>query len=335
MTAPDPWCTNRGMDLPTFEDVVVAKERLGKSVERTPVLRVPALDARAGAQLYLKAECLQRIGAFKARGAMNAVLSLSEASRRRGLVTFSSGNHGQAVALAGREAGVEVDVVMPEDAPSVKVDAVRALGGRVTFAGKTTPDRERVAREIAARSGGALIPPFDDAAVIAGQATATLELLEQAEERGATLDAVLVPVGGGGLLAGACLAVTGHPSRPRVVAVEPEAADAFRRSFEAKERVTVAPGTTIADGLKPVRVGELNFAIAMEHVAVAVTVSDGAISAAVRALLFEGKVLAEPSGACALAAALERLVPFAARRIGVIVSGGNVSPAVLRAALEG
>lgn len=323
------------MDLPTFEDVARAAERLRGRVERTPVLRVPSLDARAGAELFLKAECLQRIGAFKARGALNAVLSLPAVERSKGLVTFSSGNHGQAVALAGREEGVPVDVVMPEDAPSVKVEAVRALGARVTFAGKTTADRERVALQIVAETGAALIPPFDDARVIAGQGTATLELMEQAAERGVELDAVLVPVGGGGLLAGACLAAAGHASRPRVVAVEPEAADAFRRSHQASERVTVPVGATIADGLKPVRVGELNFAIAQQHVAAAVVVSDAAILRAMRALLLEGKVLAEPSGACALAAALERAVPVTGRRIGVILSGGNVSPEVLRAALEG
>ncbi|NUP11628.1 MAG: threonine/serine dehydratase [Polyangiaceae bacterium] len=322
------------MDLPTFEDVVFARERIRGRVETTPLLRVPRLDARAGVELFLKAESLQRIGAFKARGAMNAVLSLPEEGRRRGLCTFSSGNHGQAVALAGRELGVAVYVVMPEDAPAVKVESVRELGGEVTFAGKTTADREKVALEIVERTGAALVPPFDDASVIAGQGTATLELIEQAAARGAELDAVLVPVGGGGLLAGACLAASGHPTAPAVIAVEPEAADAFKQSFLAKERVSVDLRPTIADGLKPVRVGERNFAIASRIVREAITVSESAIARAVRALLFEAKLVVEPSGACALAAALERSLPSGVKRAGVILTGGNVAPAVLRRLID-
>lgn len=318
------------MKIPTFEDILRARERIAGRVLATPVLRVPALDARAGIELYLKAENLQRIGAFKARGAMNSVLCLPEDERRGGLVTFSSGNHGQAVALAGRELGVPVHVVMPEDASVVKVEAIRALGAEVTFAGKTTADRERVAMEIVDATGAALIPPFDDADVIAGQGTATLELLEQVRATGAELDAVLVPVGGGGLLAGACVVASGDPAHPAIIAVEPEAADAFKQSFDAKERVTIVSKPTLADGLKPVRVGALNFAIAMSHVTAAVTVSEQALASAFIALLFEAKLLVEPSGACSVAAALERKLPSGLKRVGVILSGGNVSPEVVR-----
>lgn len=323
------------MQLPSYAAVLAARARIDGKVSRTPVLRVPRLDELAGVELYLKAENLQRVGAFKARGAMNAVLALPAAARERGLITFSSGNHGQAVALAARDAGVKAHIVMPEDAPLVKVDAVKALGGEVTFAGKTTDDRYRVAHEIAERTGGTVIPPFDDANVIAGQGTATLELIEQAAEMGAAkLDAILVPVGGGGLLAGTCLAAVGHPSKPKVIAVEPETADAFSKSFAAKERVTIAPATTIADGLKPIRVGELNFEIAARVVSHSVVVDDDAIGRALVELLMNGKILVEPSGACALAAALERKLPPGVAKAGVILSGGNLAPAQLAQLVE-
>ncbi len=317
------------MKLPTYDDVLAARARLHGKVSLTPVLRVPRLDAIAGVELFLKAENLQRVGAFKARGAINAVLALPAAARAKGLVTFSSGNHGQAVALAARDAGVTAHVVMPEDAPAVKVEAVRALGGEVSFAGKTTDDRYRLAVSIAERTGATIIPPFDDANVIAGQGTATVELIEQAAELGAELDAVLVPVGGGGLLAGACLAAAGHPTKPKVIAVEPATADAFGQSFAAKERVTIAPAATIADGLKPIRVGESNFAIAGRLVSHSVVVDDDAIGRALVELLMHGKILVEPSGACALAAALGRKLPAGVRRAGVILSGGNLAPAQL------
>lgn len=310
---------------PTFEDVLAARERLRGRVIETPVLRSPALDSIAGAELYLKCENLQRIGAFKARGAMNAVLCLPEDRRRAGVVTYSSGNHGQAVALAASELGIKAWVAMPTDAPGVKVDAVRSLGAEVVFAGTTSADRYAEAVAISERTGAVIVPPFDDRDVIAGQATATLELLEQA----GGLDAVVVPVGGGGLLSGACLAVRARGAGARVVAVEPSAANALQESLRRGERARVTPGKTIADGLKPVEVGGLNFAIAREGVAHALTVEDDEIGRAAVRLLFSAKVLAEPSGAAALAAALERKIPGGPRRVGVIVSGGNVEPKVL------
>jgi threonine dehydratase len=311
--------------LPTFEDVLAARRRIAGRVFETPVLRVPALDEIAGAELHLKAENLQRIGAFKARGAMNAVLQLSKDERRAGIVTYSSGNHGQAVALAAREVGSKATVVMPTDAPTVKVDAVRALGAEIVFAGRTSADRYAEATRIAERTGAYVLAPFDDASVIAGQGTATLELLERTPD----LDAVLVPVGGGGLLAGACLAAAGKSPSTAIVSVEPEAASAFAESLRRGERTRVEPGPTIADGLRPVMVGDRNFAIARSRVAHALTVSEEAIGRAVVRLLLLGKVLAEPSGAAALAAALERLVPGSPKKVGVILSGGNVSPEVV------
>jgi threonine dehydratase len=301
------------------DDVVAAAAWLQGLVRRTPVLRVAALAAWAGAELWLKCENLQDIGAFKARGALHAASRLSPAARERGLVTYSSGNHAQAVALAARRFGVPATIAMPVDAPAVKVRGVERLGGVIVRAGTTSDDRRAAALEIVARTGAALIEPFDDDDVIAGQGTATLELLEEA----GTLDALVVPVGGGGLVAGACLACEGTDTK--VWAAEPVGCDAMGRSLAAGSRVPVPPGPTIADGLKPVMVGERNFAIARAHLAGALTVDDQELGVALVALLLAGKVLVEPSGAAALAAALRGL-PGAPRRVGVILSGGNVAP---------
>jgi threonine dehydratase len=311
------------------DDVRAAAERLRGRVVRTPAVRCPALDAQAGAELWLKAESLQRIGAFKARGALHAAGRLDAGVRARGLITYSSGNHAQAVALAAREYGVPADVAMPVDAPPIKLEAVRALGANVVLAGTTSSERKKAALEIQARTGGAMIEPFDDPDIIAGQGTATLELVEQVAEAtgGERLDALLVPVGGGGLVSGACLVCAGTPTR--VYAVEPRGCDAMGQSFARGERATVEPAPTIADGLKPVQVGERNFEIATRHLAGALTVTDDELGAAVVRLLFAAKLLVEPSGAAALAAALRGGLPGSPRRVGVILSGGNVEPKVL------
>jgi threo-3-hydroxy-L-aspartate ammonia-lyase len=304
--------------------VVAAAGRLAGLVHRTPVVRCEALDAAAGAELWLKCENLQRIGAFKARGALHAVGRLDPAARARGVITYSSGNHAQAVALAARHHGVTADIAMPEDAPAIKVDAVRALGARVVFAGRTSPERRRAALDIQARTRGVIVEPFDDPDIIAGQGTATLELLEQAAAAGATLDAILVPVGGGGLIAGACLAAVG--SGAAVIAVEPAGCDALHRSLAAGALVDVPPGPTLADGLKPNRIGELNFAVIRPRLAASLRVNDDEIGLALVRLLLSAKLLAEPSGAAALAAALRGGLPGSPRRVGVILSGGNVAP---------
>ncbi len=310
-----------------------AAARIEGRVRRTPVLRVEALDARAGAELWLKAECLQRIGAFKARGAMHAVGLLPAAERARGVITYSSGNHAQAVALAAKSYECHATIVMPTDAPAIKVAGVRALGGEVVFAGTTSDERKAVALELAARTGAVVVPPFDHPHIVAGAGTATLELVDEVAERtgGGTLDAILVPVGGGGLIAGACLAAA--PSGARVYGVEPHGCDALARSLEAGERVAVPPGPTLADGLRPTMVGRLNFAIARAHVAGSFRVDDHALGDALVALLVHGKVLVEPSGAAGLAVALAGGLPGAPRRIGVLLSGGNVDPAVVAALL--
>jgi threonine dehydratase len=308
--------------------VRAAAVRLAGLVVRTPVVRHPALDAIAGCELWLKAENLQRIGAFKARGALHAASRLAPAQRERGLITYSSGNHAQAVALAAAHFGVRATIAMPTDAPKVKLAGVRALGAEIVLAGTTSSDRYTAALEIEAKTGGVIIPPYDDPHIIAGQGTATLELLEEVHaQTGGTLDALLVPVGGGGLVAGACLAAA--PDRIAVHTVEPVGCDAMARSLSAGQRVAVAPAPTLADGLKPVEVGALNFAIAQHHVQGCMRVDDGELAVAMVTLLLHAKLLVEPSGAAALAAALRGGIPGTPGRVGVILSGGNVEPSLV------
>ena len=304
--------------------VTAAATFLRPLVTRTPVLRSRQLDVLAGAQVWLKAENMQRVGAFKARGAQYCVGRLSPEQRRAGIITYSSGNHAQAVALAARQHGITADIAMPTDAPNSKVEAVERLGARIHLAGTTSAHRHQAALQIQRRTGGTIIEPFDDPDIIAGQGTATLELFEQADEQGCTLDTLLVPVGGGGLIAGACLvaASRGVP----VYAVEPVGCDAMGQSLAAGERVTVAPQNTIADGLKPLRVGALNFALVKPLIAGALTVTDEHIGRTLSTLLWTVRTLVEPSGAAALAAALAHLLPGSPQHIGVILSGGNIGP---------
>ena len=309
----------------SVHEVRAAAERLAGRVVRTPALRCPALDARAGAELWLKAENLQRIGAFKARGALHAVGRLAPEVRARGVITYSSGNHAQAVALAAKEYAVRATIAMPVDAPAVKVAGVRTLGAEIVFAGTTSDERRAAALKVHAETGGAIVEPFDDADVIAGQGTATLELLEQVAAAGSQLDAIVVPVGGGGLIAGACLVA--EAAGVEVWSAEPTTCDAMARSLAAGERVAVPPGPTLADGLKPVRVGALNFEIARRVVRGSFAVDDAELGRALVGLLLHAKVLVEPSGAAALAGALKGTLQ--GRRVGVILSGGNVEPALV------
>jgi threonine dehydratase len=326
------------VELPTYQDVQAAAAFINRRVVRTPVIRCPVLDDIAGAELWLKAENLQHIGAFKARGALTAVGRMSPEERARGVLTYSSGNHAQAVALAAKIYGAPCQVTMPVDTPAIKIEAVRGLGAQVTFAGTTSADRKQAALEIRDRTGSIIIPPFDDRNIIAGQGTATLELFDEvaAQTGGATLDALLVPVGGGGLIAGACLVAAEHDCP--VYAVEPVGCDAMGQSLEQGERRRVEPGPTIADGLKPVQVGKLNLAIARQHVQAAFQVTDVELGRALVSLLVYAKVLVEPSGAAGLAVALRRgdaappaagPLPGAPKRVGVILSGGNLGAETL------
>jgi threonine dehydratase len=292
-------------------DVEAAARRLEGVANRTPVFTSRMLDERVGAQVFLKAESLQRGGAFKFRGAYNAISQLDEP----GVAAFSSGNHAQAVALAARLTGKQAVILMPLDAPPAKVEATRGYGAEVVTYDRYTEDREALGHALAEERGLALVPPYDDERVMAGQGTAALELLEQA----AGLDTVVAPVGGGGLIAGCATAIDGAA---RVVGVEPEAGDDTRRSLEAGERVAIDVPRTIADGLQVTAPGRLTFEVNARLVDEIVTVSDAEIVDAMRFLFDRMKLVTEPSGAVGVAALLTGRV--GGGRIGVILSGGNV-----------
>jgi threonine dehydratase len=306
---------------PSRDDVLAAAGRLKGQVVRTPVVRCAALDELAGAELWLKAENLQLVGAFKARGALNSLALLEPAVRARGVITYSSGNHAQAVAMAARRYQVPADIFMPVDAPRIKVAAVERMGARVTLVGTTSPERHEAALARQKETGAAIIEPFDHPHTIAGQGTATLELLEDAAAAGVELGALIVPVGGGGLIAGACLAA---PPKLPIVGVEPVGCDSMGQSIARGTIVPVNPAPTLADGLKPTRVGELTFEIARARLARCDTVSDDELAPAVAHLALLAKLVVEPSGAAGVALALRGAVP--ATRIGIILSGGNIAP---------
>jgi threonine dehydratase len=310
-------------------DIRAAASRLAPWIHQTPILTSRAVDERAGATVLFKCENFQRAGAFKFRGAMNAVLQLSDAERSAGVVTHSSGNHGQALALAGQLTGVPVCVVMPRTAPAIKVAATRSYGARIVLCEPTMAARQAGAKELIARHGYTLIHPFDDWRIIAGQGTLGLEFHAQSRP----LDMVICPVGGGGLISGTALAVHGEAPACRVIGVEPETADDARRSLAAG---AVMPGTdpaTIADGLR----GSLcrrTFAVIRRHVETIVTVSEMEIVEAMRFVWERLKIVIEPSSAVAVAAALSGKLPLAGLRVGIVVSGGNVELDALFEALK-
>ena len=301
----------------SLADVRAAAGRIAGLAHRTPVLTSAALDELAGARVLLKAENLQRTGSFKFRGACNAVASLGEAQRERGVATVSSGNHAQALALAARLHGVRAVILMPDDAPAGKLTATRGHGAEVVRFDRYGADREALLAELVAERGLVPIHPYDDERVMAGQGTVALELLEDA----GGLDLLLVPVGGGGLVSGCATAAAGV----RVVGVEPEAGDDARRSLAAGERVRIEVPRTIADGQQLPVPGELTFPVMRERVAAIEVASDAEIVAAMRLLFERVKTVAEPSGACALAALLAGRVDARGLRVGVVVSGGNVT----------
>lgn len=302
----------------SVDDVRDARERIAGRVHRTPVVTSRLLDQVAGLSLFLKCENLQRAGAFKIRGATNRIRAMSDGERRRGVVAYSSGNHAQAVALAAAEAGVDAKILMPTDAPRAKVAATKGYGATIVEYDRKTEDRAALARETAEREGRALVPPYDDPWIVAGQGTAAAELLEQVEG----LDAVVAPVGGGGLLGGTATACV-----ERGVAAwgaEPAAGDDTVRSLEAGERIRIEPPDTIADGARTRSPGELTFPILVERAAGVVRVPDEALVRAMALLLTRTKLLVEPTGALALAAVLDGRIPEGPERVGVILSGGNV-----------
>ncbi|HET6618161.1 MAG TPA: pyridoxal-phosphate dependent enzyme [Gemmatimonadota bacterium] len=314
-----------------YEDVLAASRRVRPHVHRTPVMTSRLIDEAAGMQLFFKCENLQRAGAFKARGAFNKLLSLSDKERARGVVAFSSGNHAQAVALASSTLGIDAKIVMPADAPLSKLEATRNYGATVVEYDRRAEDRDRIAQRIAGEEGRVIVPPYDDALVMAGQGTAALELLEDV----ADLDAVVTPVGGGGLLAGTATALDGVATRVLAFGAEPAEADDTARSLEAGERVRIAPPDTIADGARVEIPGEKTFPILMECAEAVVRVPDEALVRAMRLILTRLKILVEPTGALAAAAALEGLLPDDVERVGVILSGGNIDPTTLAELLAG
>jgi threonine dehydratase len=308
----------------TLDDVHAAAARLAGVAHRTPVLRSRTLDARTGASVHLKAECLQRGGAFKFRGAYNMISTLSEDARRRGVVAYSSGNHAQAVAIASGLLGSHATILMPADTPPAKMEATRGYGAEVVTYDRYTQDREALGAALAEERGGlALVPPYEHPAVIAGQGTAALELFRDVPD----VDLLVVPVGGGGLIAGCATAAKALRPGVRVVGVEPEAGDDTRRSLAAGERVRIETPRTIADGQQADIPGRLTFEVNRRLVDAVEVVSDAEILAAMAFLFDRMKLVAEPSGASALAALLAGRIDAAGSRVGVIVSGGNVGVA--------
>lgn len=313
----------------TIDEIYSARVRIAGVAVRTPLHRFLAREAPHGNEIWLKAESLQRTGSFKLRGAYNAVAGLGEEERQCGVITYSSGNHGQAVACAAALEGVRAVIVMPEDAMPIKVELTRRWGAEIVFAGRTSLDRQQRAMELIAEHGYIVIPPFDDARIIAGQGTAGLELLEQLPG----VEAVVVPVGGGGLISGISTAVKALRPEVTVIGVEPEGGADAKASLESGRLVTLDRVETVADGLRTSRIGELNFATIRECVDRIVTVSDEEALLAVGLLANEAKLVVEPSGAVAPAAVLFGRTGLEGTRVAAVISGGNVEPARLSACL--
>lgn len=303
----------------TLVDIRAAAERIAPHAHRTPIATCATLDRLAGRTLFFKCEHLQKVGAFKFRGACNAVLQLDAAQAARGVVTHSSGNHAQALALAARLRGVPAHIVMPGTAAAVKRRAVEGYGARVVTCAPTLEAREETAAAVLAETGGAFVHPYDDARVIAGQGTAALELLAQVEG----LDAIVAPIGGGGMVSGTAIAVRALAPHTRVIAAEPAGADDAARSKAAGQLLPQTAPQTVADGLRT-SLGQLTWPVVRDLVDQVITVGDDEILAAMRLLWERAKLLVEPSAAVALAAVLSEAFPASPRRVGIILTGGNV-----------
>ena len=306
--------------LPTFADVVAAAGRLEGHAHHTPVLRSGTLDGRLGAQVFFKCENFQRMGAFKFRGAFNALSRFDAAQRKAGAIAFSSGNHAQAIALSARLLGIPAVILMPADAPQAKVDATRGYGGEVILFDRYKQDREVLTREIAAQRGMTLIPPFDHPDVIAGQGTSAKELFDEV----GALDYLFVCMGGGGLLSGCALSARAMSPGCKVFGVEPQAGNDGQQSFRTGSIVRIPTPQTIADGAQTQAVGELTFAIIRRDVQDILTATDAQLVEAMRFFAERMKLVVEPTGCLGLAGALHGGVALAGKRVGVLVSGGNV-----------
>jgi threo-3-hydroxy-L-aspartate ammonia-lyase len=308
------------LQLPTFDDVQAAARRLHGLAHRTPVLRSATADRLLKAQLFFKCENLQRMGAFKFRGAFNALSQFSPQQRKAGVITFSSGNHAQAIALAARLLGIPATILMPLDAPQAKMEATRGYGGEVITFDRYTQDREALTRQLASERGLTLIPPYDHPHVIAGQGTAAMELIEET----GPLDVMFVPLGGGGLLSGSALAVRAMAPQCKLYGVEPQAGDDGLQSLRKGEIVHIATPATLADGAQTQHLGEHTFAVIRRDVQDIVTATDAQLVEAMRFFAERMKLVVEPTGCLGFAAARHAGVPLEGLRVGVIVSGGNV-----------
>lgn len=307
-----------------IDDVRAAADRIHPFIHRTPLLPNRSISETVGFEVRLKCENLQRAGSFKIRGAMNALLQLSDEQRRRGVVAFSSGNHAQGVALASRLLGVRATIVMPEGSVASKVAATKAYGAEVISAGVTAATRDTVAREIAEKTGASVIPPFDDERIIAGQGTVGLEIIEEWPQ----VETIVVPLGGGGLIAGIAVAATSLKQNVQVFGVEPRAGNDGEQSFRSGRIVTIEPPKTIADGARTLAIGIRNFAIIRERVRDVVSVEDDVLLDAVKFAMYRTKLVIEPTGALGIAAVLSRtIVPKGPT--AVVISGGNLDFSLL------
>ena len=313
----------------TFDDIARAHERIRGHAHRTPVLTSATVDALTGARVFFKPENLQRMGAFKFRGAYNALSQLSPEAKRRGVVAFSSGNHAQAVALSGKLLGIPATIVMPTDAPKVKLEATRGYGAQVVSYDASNEDRQKIAEKLAAERGLTLIPPFDHPHILAGQGTAAKELIEDA----GPLDILLVPCGGGGLLSGCALAARHLSPGCRVIGVEPAAGDDGLRSFRSGKIETIGLPDTIADGARTTSLGKITFALIRAHVDGFLTVTDAELLKSMFFLWERMKIVVEPTGTLAACALLENKLDAKGKRVGVILSGGNVDVKAMAALL--
>jgi threonine dehydratase len=306
--------------LPTYDDVVAAAGRIAGHAHRTPVLTSRTLDAELGAQVFFKCENLQRMGAFKFRGAFNALAKFNAAQRKAGVVAFSSGNHAQGIALAARELGIPATIVMPQDAPASKVAATQGYGATVVFYDRYTQDREQITRDLAERDGLTLIPPYDHADVLAGQGTAAKELFEEV----GALDTLFVSLGGGGLLSGTALATRALSPHTRLYGVEPAAGNDGQQSFRSGTIVHIGTPQTIADGAQTQHLGNITFPIIQRDVDDILTVTDEQLVDSMRFFAERMKLMVEPTGCLGLAAARALRDEIRGQRVGVVISGGNV-----------
>ena len=314
-----------------YSDIAGAARRLAGVAHRTPVMTSKTVDARTGAKVFFKCENLQRMGAFKFRGAYNALSLLDEAQRRAGVVAFSSGNHAQAVALAGRLLGIPATIVMPSNAPAVKLEATRGYGAEVVTYDPKTQDREQIAADLANKRGLTVVPPFNHPHILAGQGTAAQELIEDT----GPLDYLLVPCGGGGLISGCAIAANHLSPGIRVVGVEPAAGDDVTRSFKSGVLQSVHNPDTIADGARTSSAGDITFPLIMQHVREMHTVTDEELARAMFYLWERMKIVVEPTGALAAAALLEGKCDARGQRVGIILSGGNVDRDMFARVLAG